>query len=168
MRNSVKLINVPTREQANINYKEFQKDVKKNNFECTIVLLFTIAVGLTIIAALDRYVTDEVSFGLFAAITCLIGGIVVHAAIEGYESDCILVSPAECQYYDILDSFRILKTEIEYNRGLNNYSLCLTTENEKREVGYKWILGFNKITRTDIQEMCVDLEEKTIYVPYEG
>lgn len=167
MKNSVKLVNIPTREQANNAYEEFKQDVKKNNIECTVLLIFTLVVGFLIIALLNKYMTDKVGLMLFTSITCLVGGIVVHASLEGYETDCIWASPAECQYYEILDDFRIIKTEIEYNQSLNNYTLCLTTENAKREVGHQWIYGFNKVTRTDIKELCVSLEEQTVYAPYE-
>lgn len=164
MKYQVHIVNIPTAEQANKNYQEFANDVRKNNRQCTAILLITIIFGIFVTATINHYLSETLAV-TFTIITMIICGIVCYAATEAYESDCFMLSPAEYQYYDIVNNHNILKTEIEKSDGIG-YNLCFTLENNKCEVVHRWIYGFTKIIKTDVKELCVDLVEKKIYEPY--
>lgn len=59
----------------------------------------------------------------------------------------------------------MLSSEIKTgNCGACN--VVLTVANDKNEVSHKWLYGFERVTKTDIDKIIVDLVEGKIYEPY--
>ena len=164
MLREAKLTNISSKYEAEKKYKEFVEDVDHNNAQCNAVIIITIILAIFALAAANFYLQstlrEAVSFG-----TIVIAGIICYAASEGYESSCSMLAPAAYRYHQILTDARLLKTEIKRcDNGV--YNVVLTVANNRNEVSYEWLYGFKKVTKTDVKELVVDLENQIIYEPY--
>ena len=164
MLREAKLTNISSKYEAEKKYKEFVEDVDHNNAQCNAVIIITIILAIFALAAANFYLQstlrEAVSFG-----TIVIAGIICYAASEGYESSCSMLAPAAYRYHQILTDARLLKTEIKRcDNGV--YNVVLTVANNRNEVSYEWLYDFKKVTKTDVKELVVDLENQIIYEPY--
>lgn len=165
----IKIINVPTKEEAQKKYDDFVAHTKLNNRRTALVMIATIISAILIAWSAWCYLN-----GVLRAVTelvvCVIAAIIVHCCVDSFEPTTQRFWPAVCQYDKLTAGHRVLKAEAktEYVGLTKMTDVCLTLADEKNEVSYGWICGLTPTTKTDVHCVTVDLKEEKVYFPYDG
>ena len=160
----IEFTNTLTRSGAQKKYEEFLKNVKANNTRCWMWLLLIALSTVMLVPTICYYTAGLLERGL-CAFAIFVAILFLVSVIESFESTCSVFWPHVYAYHQILAEYRILGSKIETaNCGACN--VVLTVANDKNEVSYKWLYGFERITKTDIDKITVDLVEGKIYEPY--
>jgi hypothetical protein len=63
-----------------------------------------------------------------------------------------------------LEAYNILKTEVHYCDG--NHRVEFVVSNRDNEVSRKYLYGFQKVVKTDVDTVTIDIANERIYEPY--
>ena len=165
----VKIINVPTKEEAQKRYDDFVAQTKSNNRRTALVLIATIILAVLMVWSVWCWLNGGIRAGVMLTV-CVIAAIVVRCCVDAFEPTKIKYFwPAVYQYDQLVASHRVLKAEAktEYVGLTKKTNVCLTLANEKNEVSKGWIYGLTSTTKTDVDCVMVDLKEEKVYFPYE-
>ena len=70
-------------------------------------------------------------------------------------------------FFKLTDGKKILKSAVSW-RGENGHRyLLLTLKDNNNEVSHERINGFKTVFKTDIDDIIVDLDRGTLFLPYE-
>lgn len=160
----IELINVSTKSGAQKIYDEFLADVKANNTRCWIWILLVVLSTAMLVPTICYYADGLLERGL-CAFAIFVAILLLVSVIESFESKCSFFWPHVYAYHQILSEYRVINYAIETD-NCGGCNVVLTVANDKNEVSHKWLYGFERITKTDINKITVDLTEGKIYEPY--
>lgn len=160
---SVELINISTKHEAESAYEEFVHDVRTHNKKNTFWLLVTITSIMICEFLAYRFLSADVQIAPMI-ILAAVGIIFIKVLLEEYKSDCKIFQPAVYLYHKFLESNEFLNAKMQ-PLG-NEYVLVLDMANKNGEVSHKFIYGFQKSEKVGIKNITVDLLTRKFYVPY--
>lgn len=163
----VKIINMLTKEEAEKKYAEFISDVKANNRRAVLLIIAVILSAFLISWTMWGYLNGGLQTAVMIVI-CVFTAIIVHFCLESFEPQTKPFWPAVYQYHQLTENHQVIKAEAESDSVgiIELVKVVLTLENDKNEVSRGWIYGLKKVTKTNVDQITVDLAEEKVYYPY--
>ena len=173
-----KYLGVKTADEANALNQEYIKGVNEHNKKLRtqrnmimlgVACLAALAILLAHIWIGNGADSDSTTRSIIAPILIVmlgIDGFVFFCCNDEMKFECEWNKPFAYQFFKLTDSKTILKTDVSYRGENGNRDLLLTLKNADNVVSHERIYDFKTVTKTDIDDIVVDLEQGVIYLPY--
>jgi hypothetical protein len=160
---NVKIVNTQTKQESEDAFRKIMSERASHNKKATLFLVFLIVAWIAAMVAIYVWVDrdDNALVGLF---TSLIACVLVYCCIASYESTCEMSWPAAYRYNKILEEYRVLDVSVHCENGYNYVKLDVADKND--EVSHKYLYGFQRVVKANIDAITIDMINEKIYEPY--